>query len=48
VDAIVKGDEGVIWTLILKLKEICPNPITKEMIIYLEDSELPYSYDELD
>jgi len=48
VDSIVKGDEGLIWSLILKLKEICPSPHTKERIIYLEEIELPYSYDEIE
>ena len=47
-DSIVKGDEGLIWTLILKLKEICPQPHTKERIIYLEEIELPYSFDEIE
>jgi len=48
VDSILKGDEGLIWSFILKLKEICPTPQSKERIIYLEDIELPYSFEEID
>ena len=48
VNLIVKGDEGLIWTLISKLKEICPKLHSRERIIYLEEIELPYSFDEIE